>query len=1302
MLFHSVESTESGLYINQLNVSVVGLNVNRFRLAWQAAVARHDILRTGFVWQSDFHEPLQFVMRSVEFPIRIIDWRDREIGEQQLRELALDECKLGFDLTSPPLQRVLLVCLAENHYQLIWTSHHILMDGWSRSQLMGEVLALYFGDSVLSTDRSYRDYIAWLKCQDKKKLEHFWKSKLLLLNEPTCLATCVVPVSEKGRSGHAEYYLRCDKERTSALKRFALTQRVTVNTLIQATWLLLLQKYTGQSIVTFGATVAGRPLGLAGVENLLGLFINTLPIIQQIDSQKTVGDWLRELQQYNLYAREYEHAPLQDIQRWAGQSGQPIFDSILVFENYPLDQRLQLLGNDELNFGTTFSHDVTNFAMGLGVNLDETLTIEFVYLRQAFSDTGAERIRDYFNILLATLIQDALCPIGNLGILPVSSNFLPPQNLDIRPGAPVKFVHEVIARQAMARPNAPALICGEQCLNYAELERRANHLANCLIQKGVGPEVRVGVALPRSVELPLALLAILKAGGVFVPLDISYPAERLAYQMADSQMALLLTNSRINQQLAIVDNLICLNIDDLPILDSSTIVTPAYLHTENLAYLIYTSGSTGLPKGVAVAHGAIAQHCQGIIDLYELGENSREFHFMSFAFDGAQERWLSVLMSGGRLVIRDEGLWTAEQTLEVLRNHQINVACFPPAYLMQLAEAAELLATPPIVHTYCFGGEAVSEASFERVKRTLKPQWLINGYGPTETVVTPLLWRAAASEHCAAPYAPIGHAVAKREVFILDNDLNLLPVGIAGELFIGGECLARGYLLRPALTAGCFVPNPFTVDGGRLYRTGDIVRQRQDGLIDYLGRLDQQVKIRGFRIELGEIESHLRTLPRIKEAVVTVHENAIGKYLIAYVTGMLERGSEQALSAALRMQLPDYMVPTRIIQLDSLPLTTSGKIDRRALPEPDWTTKIYRAPRNKLEEALAAIWAEVLGISRIGIDDNFFELGGDSLQVLKVISKVRTCPELGLDLKLRDLMQKPYIRELSGFMENTSIQHIPDSLLLLNTLIEDSPPLFCLHGGFGTVFDYEPLARRLNRRRTVYGIQCRMLFDSAWQDISLEQMAKDYAQRIRQIQVEGPYYLLGWSLGGTLALLVAYELESQGEQVVFAGLVDSFIVGGSAPSDWRDDLSYYLAFVLKLPLEEVSSLLSGLEMQSYDNKVVKRIIEAALALPNFIANDASAVLSTVELTHIFTVGNHLKQLAFEAKAPAIPQVAIHCWWNPEVTKENNISSVQIPYRVMDHTVQGGHFELMYKNSLLDELVDLLDPVSMSAITVCLE
>ena len=591
---------------------------------------------------------------------------------------------------------------------------------------------------------------------------------------------------------------------------------------------------------------------------------------------------------------------------------------------------------------------------------------------------------------------------------------------------------------------------------------------------------------------------------------------------------------------------------------------------------------------------------------------------------------------------------------------------------------------------YCFGGDAVPDATFERVKHTLKPHYLVNGYGPTETVVTPLLWKIAVDGHCEAMYAPIGRRVGTRSLHVLDMDLNPLPVGMVGELYIGGRGVARGYHRHPWQTAERFVADPFSREGGRLYRTGDLVRRREDGVFDYVGRIDHQVKVRGFRIELGEIEARLREQAGVNDALVVVRDGGQGPQLIGYVVAAEDDGLGLRCQAALRESLPDYMVPTQVVVLPRFPLTPNGKLDRKALPDPTFEGREYVAPRTPLEWALAEIWQQVLGVDKVGITDNFFELGGDSLRTLKVISKVRALNEPDFQLKLRDMMAKPTIAGLSG-VDEQPLKQSPEPLLLLNQPVDDQPALFCLHAGFGTVFDYEPLARRLEGQRTVYGVQCRMLLDRQWHDTSLQTMAADYVEAIRRKQPQGPYHVLGWSLGGALALMVADLLEQQGQRVAFVGLVDSFVPtqanAVASADEWRADLSEFLGVTLSMDSDVVAEALSV--ETTGDQDAVARIIRTVIDTEGEQAS-GYALLGADELAQTFMVSTRLKALSRQVGTLPLPHAELCCWWadgNP--TAERATLERQQPRLRKVQTVTASHFDILQQDECLGAVVTAL-------------
>ncbi|WP_409317001.1 non-ribosomal peptide synthase/polyketide synthase [Pseudomonas sp. KCJK9016] len=1018
MLFHTLYEQGTGTYINQLCVDVDGLDPERFRAAWQATMDAHDILRSGFIWQGQLQEQLQIIHRQLTLPYTLLDWRERSDIAQALKDFTAADLAEGFDLTRPGLLRVTLIRIDDNRHHLIFTNHHILMDGWSSAQMLGEVLQRYAGQQPPHPVSRYADYIQWLQRQDAAVSEAFWLQQLADFHEPAMLAQAAAGGGEvRSEVGHRLKHYELDAPRTARLNAFVREQKVTVNTLVQAAWLLLLQRYTGSACVAFGTTVAGRPAELVGIEQQVGLFINTLPVIAGSRPDQTVAAWLAAVQAQNLSLREFEHTPLANIQRWAGQGGESLFDTLLVFENFPISEALQHGTAQGVVFGEVANQDQTHYPLTLGVTLGETLALHMSFDQTHFSVATVERLSAQLLHLLEQFAESAERRLGEIAL--ATADEQAQQQAQNHPQAyPVDIpVHQRYARLAAQQPDRTAVIFDGKHYSYGELDARANRLAHELVARGVRAEVRVGVAMPRGEGLIVALLAVLKAGGAYVPLDTSYPRERLAYLMQDGGLALLLTDSRVSAQLPLDDAMSVLELDRLDLSGHSAQAPVVTLDPDNLAYVIYTSGSTGNPKGVSVTHRPLAMHCQAIGERYEMRDSDCEFHFMSFAFDGAHERWLTSLTHGGSLLIRDDSLWTPEQTYNAMIQHGVTVAAFPPVYLQQLAEHAERTGNPPQVRIYCFGGDAVPSASFERVKRALNPEYIINGYGPTETVVTPLIWKAGREVPCGAAYAPIGSRIGDRSAYVLDADLNLLPQGMAGELYLGGSGVARGYLNRPAMTAERFVADPFSTTGGVLYRTGDLVRQRPDGTFDYLERIDNQVKIRGFRIELGEIEARLQALDGVREAVVVAQESAGSKRLVAYVVGDSQQADfAEQLRAQLKATLPAHMVPAYVLTLERMPLTPNGKLDRKNLPKPDVSQlqQTYVAPQSALEQQLATIWQDVLKLERVGLTDNFFELGGDSIISIQVVSRAR---QAGLRFTPKDLFQHQTIQALANVVQ---------------------------------------------------------------------------------------------------------------------------------------------------------------------------------------------------------------------------------------------------------------------------------------------
>ncbi|RRV07251.1 amino acid adenylation domain-containing protein [Pseudomonas sp. v388] len=1023
MLFHSLFEQDAGHYINQLRVDVSGLDVPRFQAAWQAALDAHDILRSHFV--SHGEQALQVVQRKAQLPFTQVDAREKPA--QWRDDWALADRQQGFDLAHGPLLRVAVLRLDDLRHHLVYTSHHILMDGWSSSRLLGEVLQRYSGQVPARQAGRYRDYIQWLQRQDAAHSERFWAAHLAHLDEPTRLAQAVAaPLAEHG---YGEYTQLIDAPGTRRLTDFAREQRITLNTLVQSTWLLVLQRYTGQSSVTFGATVAGRPADLPGVEEQLGLFINTLPVIGSPRPEQSVADFVQQVQAQNLALREQEHTPLYDIQRWARTGGEALFDSILVFENYPLAEALQQ-APDGLAFDNLRNQEQAHYPLTVVIEARDVLSVRFSYDRRHFSAESVAQLAQHFDYLLQALGAGPSTPLGELA--------LPSTWIQVRSEFPsAQCAHQIIEAQAARAPDAVALRFNGESLSYGQLNQRANRLAHHLRERGVGPEVRVGLAVERGFEMIIGLLAILKAGGAYVPLDPESPAERLSYLLEDSGIALLLTQPSLIEHLAVpvslpvvslTEHLHACSADNLPNLNSP----------DSLAYVIYTSGSTGKPKGTLLPHHNLMRLFAAIDDWFTFDEHDVWTLFHSYAFDFSVWEIFGALLHGGRLVIVPRDVTRSpEEFHALLAQERVTVLNQTPSAFKQLMHVACESDTGLFLRSVIFGGEALDVPGlrpwFERFGDQ-HPQ-LINMYGITETTVH-VTYRPISLEDTLNSVSPIGAALADLSWYVLDTDFNPVAQGCSGELHIGHAGLARGYHNRAALTAERFVPDPFAQDGGRLYRTGDLARYRGDGVIEYAGRIDHQVKIRGFRIELGEIEARLKTHPEVREAKVLALNGQLVAYAIPCGSGLVREEAStstttvspgdqssrtsplpQRLKAHLKTTLPDYMIPTHLILLDEFPLTGNGKLDHKALPAPDASQlqRQYTAPQTELQRQLAAIWAEVLKVERVGLDDNFFELGGHSLLAVQMLARLRE--QLQHEVGLRDLFEQPSLAAFCAAVE---------------------------------------------------------------------------------------------------------------------------------------------------------------------------------------------------------------------------------------------------------------------------------------------
>jgi len=1025
MLFHSLFDPESPVYFEQFHCELVGpLNENAFKEAWQEMTCRHEVLRTAFVTKGQ-KEPLQAVYHEVQIPWILEDWRQLNAEDENNRLLSFLELdrKNGFPLNRAPLMRMALLRVNEERWHFVWSHHHILMDGWSLPILLRDFFASYTAFAEEQTarfppHRSYGDFVEWVNRQQTENARQFWKNHLEGLSEPTLLIGDRTPSSDQGLFAEAAAELA--PAATEKLRGFALQQNVTLNTLVQAAWALLLSRYLRTQDVVFGMTVSGRPPEFRGAENMVGLFINTIPLRLQIQPEMQVADWLREVQQIHLSRQEFELTSLSDIQQWCSTNGaRTLFDTLVVFENYPMgDVTTQAFAGIQVENVTFIER--TNFPATLIVLPQNSLRFKLSYDSSCLNHRDAKRLANRLPVLLNQMMDEekTLSSIS----LSASEEHQPVDQTPKIPPSPAATLHEWFEKIVLDHSHSPAISFANSTLSYAELNSRANRLARYLIQKGVGSSGFIGIYMDRCEDLPTIILAILKAGCAYLPLDPVYPEERLKYIMEDSGVELILTDGRAlsGTDVTFID-LPSITVE-LAAFEDSNLDLP--IESSAAAYVIYTSGSTGLPKGCVIEHRNVTRLFTATAHWFSFHSNDVWTLFHSHAFDFSVWEIWGALLYGGRLVIVPfETSRTPEAMLRLLQEEQVTVLNQTPSAFRQLA-AVILEKTSPVslsLRYVIFGGEMLDPILLlpwmERFGAD-QPQ-LINMYGITETTVHVTYRRLHLTDIHAKAKSVIGVPIPDLQLHLYDEFNHPCPLGMSGEFFVSGSGLARGYLRRPELNEARFIER--TMEDGsrqRLYRTGDLGRQLDSGEFEYLGRADDQVKIRGFRIELREIEAVLTQCSNIREAVVLVKGDGVDKLLAGYVTPIAQDLIElEKVRQELSRRLPDYMIPSEWAVLESLPITANGKLNRHALAQLEMQRAAshgYVAPRNETERILAEIFQEVLGCERVGIHDSYFNLGGDSIRSIRVRS---LAAEKGLSFRLHDLFTYPSVAMLSEFIE---------------------------------------------------------------------------------------------------------------------------------------------------------------------------------------------------------------------------------------------------------------------------------------------
>ncbi|MGH8761725.1 MAG: amino acid adenylation domain-containing protein, partial [Nitrosospira sp.] len=978
------------------------LDVQALHAGFNGLIGRHESLRTLFRASADGSAE-QVIQPTLQFDIAQVDLREVAFSVREARaaEEAQRIIAAPFDLTQGPLLRVALIRTAEQENILLMVMHHIISDGASMQTLIDELAARYLAHVHGETLRfailpiQYADYAVWqrnwLEAGEKDRQLAYWRD-YLGEEHPVLVLPTDHPRQPVANYHAARYTFDLPLDILNGLRRLVQDRGATLFMALLAGFQALLFRHTGQQDIRVGVPVANRNRVETG--GLIGFFVNTQVLRSQIHGRIVLGSLLDQVREAAIDAQVHQDLPFEQLvealQPERSLSHSPLFQVTInhLLRNYRALQQLPGLRLTEY----PLREQAAQFELTLETveSPDGSVCANFIYASELFDPSTIERMGRHYVDMLRALAESPEQAVGDIRLLSESDT------LQLKAWGTIESqfsaaqpVHRLIEQQAEKHPHATAVIVGDIELSYAELNRRSNRLAHRLIGMGVRPEIKVGIAVERSIEMIVGLLAILKAGGAYVPLDPEYPRERLGYMMEDSAIRVLLIQRHVKTRIPPAARLDVLEFDASELSAGIETDPEVALHRDNLAYVIYTSGSTGKPKGVAVAHGPLAMHLTAIMDVYGVRPGDRELMFFSMNFDAAAEQWMTPLCGGATIVMSSADSLDTDRFADLIAAHRITTLHLPPAYLRLLLPL--MRGGGSSVRTCIAGGEAWFAADLAATQAAFQNVCLVNAYGPTETIITPAAWTGNASAGnvqipVEGDYVPIGRPVGDRSLYVLDADLNLVPPGTAGELYIGGLGLARGYLDRTALSAERFVADPFSQTGGRLYRTGDRVCWRSDGQLEYIGRLDHQVKIRGFRVELGEIEAQLLAQTGVRDAVVIAQGGHNGTSLAAYVTahaGVLLNAS--MLKTALGAVLPDYMLPGSFVFLDALPIMPNGKVDRKALPLPEQLNEQdYEPPASRLETMISEIWAGILEAPRVGLHNNFFDLGGHSLLLIKV------------------------------------------------------------------------------------------------------------------------------------------------------------------------------------------------------------------------------------------------------------------------------------------------------------------------------
>jgi amino acid adenylation domain-containing protein len=1149
------------------------LNLTGLHQAFNKIVDRHETLRTTFIVIEG--QAVQAISPNLTIPLPVIDLRNQDQERSaRVQQLVAAEAKRPFNLTTGPLLRVTLLQLGEAEYLLLLNLHHIVADGWSISVLIRELGILY--TAFLENKRysqgewlpplplpelpiQYADFTEWQRewlqgvgtngCSPIQTQLNYWRNKLKNISTLNLLTDRPRPAVPTYKG--AKQFLELPQSLSRALETLSQQEGVTLFMTLLAAFQTLLYRYTQQEDIVVGSPIANR--NRSEIEGLIGFFVNSLVLRTDLSGNPTFRELLNRVREVTLVAYAHQDLPfeklVEELHCARDLSRHPLFQVVFSLQNTPIEV-LELPGLTLSQFEFDSKTAKLDLEFHLWQDL-ESIKGQVVYSTDLFDDATISRMLGHFQTLLESIVTN---PEQHLIDLPWLTAREQQQLLfdwnNTNINYTFKCFHQLFEAQVERTPNASALSSETVSLTYRELNIQANQLAHHLQQLGVVPDMLVGICVERSLSMIVGLLGILKAGGAYLPIDSSLPQQRLNFMLEDAKISVLLTQKKLLKHFDDFSNpIIC--IDDCEIITQQSQENPTICVTlNNLAYVIYTSGTTGEPKGVLIEQRGLLNLAKATIEAFHLQQSSRVLQFASLSFDASIFEVVMALAAGATLYLASkESLIPGQPLLQLLRGNAITHVTLPPAVLAVLP-TDELRALQTII---C-AGESCSQEIIKRWWNSKRR--FFNAYGPTEATV----WSTVAEIRNLDEKLTIGRPIGNTQIYILDKHLQPVAIGISGEVYIGGEGVARGYLNLPELTAERFIVNPFNDKNdaqieeivnkvkGRgnpaptLFKTGDLARYQPDGNIEFLGRVDNQVKIRGFRIELSEIETVLSEHQTVQKAIVIAKENFSGdKYLVAYIVPNVEtRNLEtQNLREFLKGKLPGYMMPKAFVVVNSLPLTANGKVDLNAIAAinipNNKADKAFIAPRSPTELTLAKIWAEVLNIEPVGIDDNFFDLGGDSLLSVRLLEQIHQ--QFKRDLPLSALFVNPTIESLAGSL-SFSTDSLPWCPLVPIQVAGTNPPFFCVHPIFGVVFPYYELAQHLGKNQPFYGLQPVGL-DGATPLTRIEDMAAHYIEALRQVQPKGPYFLGGWSFGGLVAFEMAQQLEKSGEEVALLAVLDA-------------------------------------------------------------------------------------------------------------------------------------------------------------------